>query len=100
MKVFMGLGLRHLKQINMAHTLDLMVPASKNLTVWQSPEGGLQGGPVGPPSDFAHIVRFLAAKLCPIGTPPHDCNWTPTWLQGGEGASPWEVLTKPKIRFN
>ena len=46
----------------------------------------LMGGPTGPPfppSDFAHKVRFLAAESSPIGTPPRDRRWTPTWLQGG-----------------
>ena len=48
MKVSMGLGLRHFLRkliFNMAHTLDLMVPASKNLTVWAKIYGGHYRGP-------------------------------------------------------
>ena len=33
----------------MVHTLDLMVPASKILTVWAKSYGGPEGGPEGPP---------------------------------------------------
>ena len=33
----------------MVNALDLMVPASKNLTLWAKSEGGPQGGPKGPP---------------------------------------------------
>ena len=61
MKDYMGLGLRHLKKIfNMVHAFDLMVPASKNLTVWAKSEGGPElgpeGGPEGPPPRGAHSI--------------------------------------------
>ena len=33
----------------MLHALDLMVPASKDLTEWEKSYGGPYGGPTGPP---------------------------------------------------
>ena len=50
----------------MLHALDLMVPASKDLTEWEKSYGGPYGGPYGPPPSP------LGGPFGPPSGPPSD----------------------------